>query len=267
MNTTVLKNQNNIYYTLRVAAAMCFIGHGAFGIIGKEVWCNYFLVFGIGKPMAHQLMPLLGGVDILMGLSILIYPVRAVIAWLVVWGAITAMLRPLSGEPFEEFIERAGNYGVPLVLLILCTNDRSFFKAPFAQAVPSPDFWEQNKIKVYRYLKIIAFLLLLGHGGLNVIEKKGIMQQYTALGFSDPHLVGRIVGLFEIGAAFAILIRPVRSLILVLLIWKMGTELFYPHWEAFEWVERGGSYGALLALWLILPQSKAWMPGRQPALQ
>jgi hypothetical protein len=34
----------------------------------------------------------------------------------------------------------------------------------------------------------------------------------------------------------------------------MGTELFYPHWEMFEWIERGGSYGCLLALLLTLNQ-------------
>jgi len=32
----------------------------------------------------------------------------------------------------------------------------------------------------------------------------------------------------------------------------MGTELFYPKWEIFEWVERGGSYGCILALWIAL---------------
>ena len=51
-------------------------------------------------------------------------------------------------------------------------------------------------------------------------------------------------------AAVAVLIRPVRPLLLVLLLWKISTELFYPHWELFEWIERGGSYGSLLALWL-----------------
>jgi len=58
-------------------------------------------------------------------------------------------------------------------------------------------------------------------------------------------------------SAFALLIRPVRPLLLVLFIWKMGTELFYPHWELFEWVERGGSYGSLLALWLALDKTPA----------
>jgi hypothetical protein len=64
--------------------------------------------------------------------------------------------------------------------------------------------------------------------------------------------VALTVGLFEITAAVSVLIRPIRSLIFIFLIWKMGTELFYPHFEFFEWIERGGSYGALLALWFVL---------------
>src|SRR5450755_1982574 len=60
------------------------------------------------------------------------------------------------------------------------------------------------------------------------------------------------IGLCEIIAAFAVLIRPIRTMILALFIWKMGSELFYPHFELFEWIERGGSYGVLLALWFAL---------------
>src|ERR1700733_1922353 len=97
-----------MHITLRVASAMCFIGHGAFGIITKPIWFNYFAVFGIGHDLAYHLMPVLGTVDILLGLSLLFYPTRAVLAWLVGWGAVTALLRPLSGESVGEFIERAG---------------------------------------------------------------------------------------------------------------------------------------------------------------
>ncbi len=43
-----LTQQQKIYYALRLASAMCFIGHGAFGIITKPIWVNYFDVFGIG---------------------------------------------------------------------------------------------------------------------------------------------------------------------------------------------------------------------------
>ena len=105
----MLLNKKNIYYTLRFASAMCFIGHGCFGIITKSIWCNYFAVFGIGHDRAYQLMPVVGTVDILMGISLLLYPTRAVLGWLVIWGTLTAMCRPMSGEPFAEFIERTGN--------------------------------------------------------------------------------------------------------------------------------------------------------------
>jgi hypothetical protein len=114
----------NIYYTLRIACAMCFIGHGAFGIITKEVWCNYFGVAGIGHDMSYTLMPYVGAMDIIMGLLIVFYPVRIVFAWLVTWGITTAMMRPLSGEPFAEFIERAGNYGAPLALAVVNIRKR-----------------------------------------------------------------------------------------------------------------------------------------------
>ncbi len=134
-----------IHYTLRIAAAMCFIGHGAFGIITKPIWCNYFAVLGIGHDTAYRLMPWLGTADILMGLSLLFYPIRAVAGWLVVWGIVTGSLRPLSGEPFAELIERAGNYGAPLALLLLAGNGNphaqrlAFFKArPTCPARRSP---------------------------------------------------------------------------------------------------------------------------------
>jgi hypothetical protein len=91
----MLTNEKNIYHTLRIAAALCFIGHGTFGIITKEIWCNYFGVFGIGHAMAYKLMPWVGSFDILCGLSLLIYPTWAVVGWLVIWGAITAFLRPM----------------------------------------------------------------------------------------------------------------------------------------------------------------------------
>ena len=108
--------EQKIYYTLRVVVVMCFIGHGAFGIITKAIWCNYFGVFGIDKAMAYRMMPWIGSLDILLGILMLFYPMRAILLWLVVWGTLTASLRPLSGEPMAELIERAGNFGAPLAL-------------------------------------------------------------------------------------------------------------------------------------------------------
>jgi len=263
---SVLSNGNKIYYTLRIAAAMCFIGHGCFGLIGKEIWCNYFAVFGVGHDMAFKLMPWLGCFDILMGLSLLIYPTRAVLWWLVVWGAFTAFLRPMSGEPFAEFIERAGNFGAPAALLVLCSAKGNLFNGLFSLVKPGVQTSEATIVHVTNILRVVVFLLLVGHGWLNLIEKKGLMGQYTALGFSNPGQVADNAGTFEIAAACLLLIRSLRPVIFLLLIWKIGTELFYPHWEMFEWIERAGSFGSLLALWFILPQSKAWAKSPQPAL-
>ncbi len=197
-------------------------------------------------------MPVLGSVDILLGIILLFRPIRAIAVWLVIWGIITALCRPLSGEPFAEFIERAGNFGAPLCLLLLAGGIKLNFPWLFSTIHPGEPVDEKSLIRVKTTLRIIVFLLLIGHGWLNLIQKPGLISQYSALGFSNPVNVSMIVGIFEIMAAVAVLVRPVRPLIFIFLIWKMGTELFYPHFEIFEWVERGGSYGTLLALWFCL---------------
>ncbi|MHA4808265.1 hypothetical protein ACX0G9_09155 [Flavitalea flava] len=254
--TLFSSTEQKLHYTLRIAVAMCFIGHGAFGIITKPVWCNYFAVFGIGHDLAYRLMPLLGSVDILLGIVMLIFPVRAIAAWLVLWGIVTALLRPLSGEAFAEFIERAGNFGAPLAFLIL-TDPGTMqgagkgFREWFTRVNPDQTVDPDTMRKVAWCLRIVVFFLLLGHGWLNLIEKKGLIGQYTALGLPNPAKTALLVGLFEVMAAFAVLIRPVRPILFGLFLWKMASELFYPHYELFEWVERAGSYGALFALWLV----------------
>lgn len=247
-----MKNNQKIHYTLHIASAMCFIGHGAFGIITKPIWCNYFAVMGIGRETAFQMMPVVGTIDILLGIILLFRPFRAIAAWLVAWSIITASLRPLAGEPFAEFIERAGNFGAPLGMLLLAGGIQWNRRWLFSVINPHQPISEKSLANVKKTLQVIVFLLLAGHGWLNLIEKPGILKQYESLGFSNPANVSLLVGIFEIMAAIAVLVKPVRPLLVVFLIWKMVTELFYPHFEIFEWVERGGSYGTLLALILCL---------------
>lgn len=256
-------NAQRIHHVLRIAVAMCFIGHGAFGIITKEVWCNYFAVFGIGRTMAYQLMPVVGTVDILMGISILLYPTRAIAGWLIGWGAVTALCRPLSGEPFAEFIERAGNYGAPLALLLLSGSFTKNIQGVFSKLSPNINPGAATMAQVTTCLRIVVFLLLAGHGWLNLIEKKGLLAQYTLLGFDDAATVAHVAGIFELLAAATVLVRPLRPVLMAFFIWKMGTELFYPKWELFEWVERGGSYGAILALWFCAQKVTLPVPGKQ----
>jgi hypothetical protein len=250
----MIQLDKKIHYTLRLAAAMCFIGHGAWGIIGKQIWLNYFAVFGVSHEMGLHMMPWLGTIDILMGISIIFYPTRAILFWLTIWGIVTAMLRPMSGESFAEAIERAGNYGAPLTLLMLSGLNLKGLRGWFVRINTEMVVDEKVIASATACLRIVVFLLLAGHGWLNLIEKKSLLGQYASLGFSNPVLVAHLVGIFEVVGAFSVLIRPIRPVLLVLLVWKMGTELFYPHWEVFEWVERGGSYGTILALWLLLPK-------------
>ncbi|MBE2227255.1 MAG: hypothetical protein IAE93_07940 [Ignavibacteria bacterium] len=239
-----------LYQIFRIAIAMCFIGHGAFGIITKQVWCNYFAVFGIGQETAYKLMPLVGTFDIIMGILIIIYPMRIVPLWLVIWGIFTALLRPLSNEPFAEFLERAGNYGVPFAMLLLIGFGNNFKDS--ISRMKSSFTVEQNVFKKIEVcLRVTVFLLLLGHGWLNLIHKQGLLNQYSSLGISDPLAVANIVGIFEILAALLVLIKPLRSILIPLLIWKIVSEMLYPAYAYWEWIERGGSYAAILALWIV----------------
>lgn len=246
-----------IYYTLRIASAMCFIGHGAFGIITKAIWCNYFGVFGIGHNAAYTLMPYVGAADICFGILILFYPLRIIVGWLVVWGVFTALLRPLSGEPFAEFIERAGNYGAPLALLLLTAGKTINVKQWFKPLYLPEHINKKTIANVTLCLRIVVFLLFLGHGWLSLIEKGSLLAQYTALGFSNTANTAHIIGAAEIFGAVSILIRPLRFVILILLTWKIMSELFYPQYEIFEWIERAGSYGSILALWFLTEKSFA----------
>jgi hypothetical protein len=245
-----ITQEQKLHYTLRIAIAMCFIGHGIFGVITKPIWCNYFAVFGIGKDIAYQMMPLVGGIDIVLGIIMLFYPARSIAAWLVAWGIITASLRPLSGEPFAELIERAGNFGAPLAFLFLYGWEKNV-KSWFTRINSGANIGEINYHNVAILLRWVVFFLLLGHGCLNLIEKKGLIDQYEGLGFPNSGLAAQYIGIFEMVAAFVILIRPNPQFLLCLLFWKIASELFYPHYELFEFIERGGSYGTLLALYII----------------
>src|SRR5687767_917512 len=71
------------HWILRVGVAWCFVGHGAFGVWrgGKAEWLAYFQIFGIPDAVAWRLMPLIGALDISIGLLTLVYPLRAPLVW------------------------------------------------------------------------------------------------------------------------------------------------------------------------------------------
>lgn len=264
--------ENALWWTLRVGAALCFIGHGAFGVLTKEAWVPYFAVAGIGHATAFRLMPLIGIADIVLGVLTLVRPRPALIVYLTLWALWTAALRPLSGESGWEMVERAGNYGVPLALLLLgrpvgaapssgqlidWRQWRSWL-APAALGPLTPARVRRGRLT----LGLTTAALLLGHGMLALHGKPALVTHAALWGLPIPAgTLARALGGVEVALAALVLWLPTPGLALGVAGWKLVTESLFlvagaPIWEI---LERGGSYAAPLALALLL-----WHARRMP---
>lgn len=235
---------------LRVGVAGCFFGHGAFGIITKAAWVPYFAVGGVGEPLAWQLMPVVGTMDIAIGVLALAWPCRALFAWATLWAVWTALLRPLSGESGWEFVERAGNYGVPLAVLVIVGVDGSWFAR-----LPAPGhaLTAAKRQLLAWVLRLTTATLLAGHAGLGYfVHKAGLIRHYSALGVGNPAAVVPLVGAFEFFLTALVLLRPRPAILVGICVWKLATESLFLISGApapvFEVIERFGSYTAPLAL-------------------
>jgi len=237
------------WWTLRVGAAACFIGHGAFGILTKEAWVPYFGFVGIPADWAYRLMPVVGAVDIALGLSVLFSVRPFVLAYMALWAMWTALLRPLTGESGFETLERAGNYGVPLALLLLVGVPRT--RRGWLGAV-SVDAAAGDIATVMRVLMIATALLLFGHGGLAALGKPLLISHSGLVGLSPSAL--SFIGFAEMTAALLLLASPSVPLLAAIAVWKLTTEALFPIAGApvWEFVERGGSYAAPIALALLM---------------
>ena len=106
-------------YVLRVGVFGTFVGHGILAFQQKESWITYLNTIGFSDETALQIMPVIGVVDILVGIITLVRPIKFVILYAVIWAFLTASIRPISGEPILEFVERAANWATPLGLYFL----------------------------------------------------------------------------------------------------------------------------------------------------
>ena len=166
-----------VHWILRLACAACFIGHGAFGIITKESWVPFFEYFGIARQIAFDVMPLIGGMDITLGLLVLLRPRKILLAYMAVWAVFTALLRPLIGMSGWEFVERAGNYGVPLALLLL-GNPGWHLRYWFTGFGPQPIHQHSLKTGI-TILQFTTGGLLIGHGMLGVFHKPLLLYHWS----------------------------------------------------------------------------------------
>jgi hypothetical protein len=225
-----------LHWLLRLACAAEFVGHGAFGIITKAVWVPYFGVVGIPPELAWKLMPIIGSVDIALGLLTLVRPMRGVLLYMAFWGFATATIRPLAGESIWEFVERVPNWAVPLAFFGLVSGAPSLRPG-----------------RLERLLRLAVAGALVGHGAYGAILGKPSWVDYLAvLGIPSasggPLVVG--IGAFEMALGLVALVAPVPAVLVFLTAWKMATELLRPlaGEPGWEFVERASNMLAPLAL-------------------
>lgn len=104
---------------LRIGIFGTFLGHGVFGLMSKESWIPLLTPYGFSENTASDLLPWIGGLDIVVAVLALFYPIRIVLIWAVLWAFATALSRPIAGDPIWDFVERSANWAAPLALLAL----------------------------------------------------------------------------------------------------------------------------------------------------
>lgn len=109
----------NAIWILRIAVFGEFFGHGIFALQQKKSFINYIVNIGIPYDTASILLLLIGILDIIVAIVILLRPINSVILWAAFWGFATALIRPITGEPIWDFLERWTNWGAPLALYYL----------------------------------------------------------------------------------------------------------------------------------------------------
>jgi hypothetical protein len=115
----IMKMIKDPEWILRLGVFGTFFGHGVFALLGKESWIPYFTSVGISEAAAATLLPLIGAMDVVVAIMALFWPLRFVLCWAATWGFVTALIRPIAGEPIWDFVERSANWAAPLALLAI----------------------------------------------------------------------------------------------------------------------------------------------------
>ena len=104
-------------WALRIGVAGEFLGHGLLAVQGKKDWIGWISqLTQVSDPTARTILLIVGVCDVLVALTVLVRPINWVLLWAVFWGFWTALVRPLVGGSWLDFIERFANWGAPLAL-------------------------------------------------------------------------------------------------------------------------------------------------------
>ncbi len=248
--------EDRVLLALRIGMLGCFVGHGVWGFLLKPGWYPFFDLFSIPRTWTYMLMPLIGAMDIVIGIIAFIRPNRALLIWALFWTLFTAWLRPMAGMGISEFFERAGNFGLPLALLIILQHTRTS-RSPF-ETIRSGDLNDESLIrKLELTLRVCLFMLLAGHAGLILFnENAAIGKTFGMLGMPYGSRGLFFTGVFELILSIIVLALPrLPHLMLVVILFKLACEILHPiaghPRDVLETIERMGDYTIPLALCLI----------------
>lgn len=115
-----MNNNKLVNWVLRIAVAGEFVGHGMLAMGGKADWVGWLQKFGVADAaLATNLLFMIGLIDVTAAVIMLIKPFPAILLGATFWAFWTALVRPLVGVGWLDFVERSANWGAPLALLLL----------------------------------------------------------------------------------------------------------------------------------------------------
>src|SRR3989338_5589990 len=118
-----MTNDKKLEWALRIGVTGEFLGHGLLAIGGKADWLKWISqLTGVDASTAMTLLVLIGISDLIVAAIVLFRPVRPILLWATFWGFWTALVRPLVGAGWLDFIERFANCAAPLALYYLLGN-------------------------------------------------------------------------------------------------------------------------------------------------
>jgi hypothetical protein len=116
-------------------------------------------------------------------------------------------------------------------------------------------------------LRVATAGTLVGHGAFGALMAKPAWLGYlAAAGLPPSPALVSLVGWLEIAAGLLVLAWPAHGLLLLVVLWKVGTELLRPlAGEPFwEFVERWSNYTAPLALLYVRWRGRSAGPVPRP---
>jgi hypothetical protein len=120
-----MNNAQRVQWILKIGVAGEFFGHGMLAIQGKADWIKWIMqLTGVDMALATNLLLIVGVMDVVVAIIVLVKPIRPILLWAAFWGFWTALVRPLVGAGWLDFIERFANWAAPLALYYLISSKK-----------------------------------------------------------------------------------------------------------------------------------------------